>query len=121
MEVITVPATIVPDVVTVFLRVGLYAGETFETATNQVGILEIEVPRFMFNGTQTLSMTAAGVASNDFSGSALVSNSKGCVGGGEYARIKTELFAAQKSLDWWAVQHSDHEIKTKPKHKPASS
>ena len=33
----------------------------------------------------------------------------------------TELFAAQKSLDWWAVQHSDHEIKTKTKHKPASS
>ena len=92
MEVITVPATIVPDVVTVFLRVGLYAGETFETATNQVGILEIEVPRFMFNGTQTLSMTAAGVASNDFSGSALVSNSNGCVGGGEYAKIKTMLF-----------------------------
>lgn len=92
MEVITVPATIVPDVVKILLRVGLYAAETFENATNQVGVLEIEVPRFMFNGTQTLSMTAAGVSSNDFSGSALVSNSNGCVGGGEYASIKTILF-----------------------------
>lgn len=92
MEVITVPATIIPDVVTIILKIGLYAGETFENATNQVGILEIEVPRFMFNGTQTLSMTAAGVASNDFSGSALVSNSNGCAGGGEYAKIKTIIF-----------------------------
>jgi len=95
MEVITVPATIVPDIATVILKVGLYAGETFENATNQVGILEIEVPRFMFNGTQTLSMTAAGVSSNDFSGSALVYNSNGCTGGGEYAKIKTVLFDSE--------------------------
>lgn len=92
MEVITVPATIIPDVVSVFLKIGLYAGETFENATNQVGVLEIEVPRFMFNGTQTLSMTASGASSNEFTGSALVSNANGCVGGGEYAKIKVIMF-----------------------------
>lgn len=92
MEVVTVPGTILPDILHLVLRVGLYAGETFETATNQVGVLEIEVPRFMLNGTQTISMTAAGVASNDFSGSALVSGSNGCAGGGQYAVIKTILF-----------------------------
>ena len=95
MEVITVPANIVPDVCSLVIRAQLFSGETFETATNQVGVLEIEVPRFMFNGTQTLSMTAAGVASNDFSGSALVSNSNGCAGGGEYAKVKTILYDAK--------------------------
>lgn len=95
MEVITVPANIVPDVCSLIIRAQLFSGETFETATNQVGVLEIEVPRFMFNGTQTLSMTAAGVASNDFSGSALVSNSNGCAGGGEYAKVKTILYDAK--------------------------
>ena len=90
MEVITVPANIVPDVCSLVIRAQLFSGET-----NQVGVLEIEVPRFMFNGTQTLSMTAAGVASNDFSGSALVSNSNGCAGGGEYAKVKTILYDAK--------------------------
>ena len=94
MEVITVPANIIPDVATIVMKCMLFSGETVETATNQVGILEIEVPRFMFNGTQTLSMTAAGVSSNDFSGSALVYNSNGCTGGGEYAKIKTVLFSS---------------------------
>lgn len=84
----------VPSEVTVILKGKLFrAGKDNEvdvTSSSQIGVVEVEVPRFQLNGSMDLTLNMTGASQTPFSGQALLTQdaSAGCDSGGYYAKIK---------------------------------
>lgn len=84
----TVKANFIPKTLTLILEANLYSGGSCDIETSTLaGKVTIKVPRFMLNGSQELSLTAAGVANTSIEGTALASGCAGCSGDGVYAEI----------------------------------
>lgn len=84
----TVKANFIPKTLTLILEANLYSGGSCDIETSTLaGKVTIKVPRFMLNGSQELSLTAAGVANTSVEGTALASGCAGCSGDGVYAEI----------------------------------
>ena len=85
---IVISSNFIPKTLSVILEANLYSGGSCDVETSTLaGKLQIKVYRFMLNGNQELSMTAAGVSQTSIEGSALSSGCEGCDGDGAYAEI----------------------------------
>ena len=85
---IIISSNFIPKTLSVILEANLYSGGSCDVETSTLaGKLQIKVYRFMLNGNQELSMTAAGVSQTSIEGSALASGCEGCDGDGAYAEI----------------------------------
>lgn len=85
---IVISSNFIPKTLSVILEANLYSGGSCDVETSTLaGKLQIKVYRFMLNGNQELSMTAAGVSQTSIEGSALASGCEGCDGDGAYAEI----------------------------------
>lgn len=99
-EYITISANFIPDTVKLVMKATLFDGggnqssNSLESAT-KIGYILIEVPRFQFNGSQELSMTASGVATVPIAGSALANVATDCAGTSYYATIKKVINGAK--------------------------
>lgn len=67
-----VSGNIIPDTIKLIMKASLFAGDAtnLETST-RVGYVQIEIPRFLLDGKQDLSLSATGASTTKFSGSAL--------------------------------------------------
>lgn len=95
-ETITVSADFVPDEVTMVMKAKLFKASRGEgiSSSSQIGVAEIEVPRFQLNGNMEISMSMTGAANTPLSGQALSTSdgTEGCDGNGYYSRIKRVIF-----------------------------
>ena len=95
-----VNANFIPDQISLILTIPLFrAGTekvTAHTQSSKVGEVQVWIPNFIFNGSQSLSLTASGAATSTLSGKALVtfSGTEGCDDEGYYGIIKQVVFGA---------------------------
>lgn len=98
---ITISSAFIPSEVQLVMNANLYIGGSttnIVSGSSKAGSIQVVVPRFIFNGTQELSMTSSGVANSPISGSALDNPSADCSEGGYYATI-TETLTGSKWYD----------------------
>ena len=64
------------------------------TSSSQIGEIQIDIPNFMLEGAQELSLTSGGISTASLSGSALAtySGNGGCSNGGYYAIITEHIY-----------------------------
>lgn len=115
---ITISSSFIPSEVTLVMTANLYRaggrGENDVNNSSKVGIVQVLVPRFQFNGSMELSMTSTGVANSPIAGSALDNPSADCSDGGYYAIITEQLSGSS----WYdnvfalAIEDSDIELAT---------
>lgn len=115
---ITVSSSFIPSEVTLVMTANLYRaggrGENDVNNSSKIGIVQVLVPRFQFNGSMELSMTSTGVANSPIAGSALDNPSADCSDGGYYAIITEQLSGSS----WYdnvfalAIEDSDIELAT---------
>lgn len=115
---ITISSSFIPSEVTLVMTANLYRaggrGENDVSNSSKIGIVQVLVPRFQFNGSMELSMTSTGVANSPIAGSALDNPSADCSEGGYYAIITEQLSGAS----WYdnvfalAIDGSDVELAT---------
>lgn len=115
---ITISSSFIPSEVTLVMTANLYRaggrGENDVNNSSKIGIVQVLVPRFQFNGSMELSMTSTGVANSPIAGSALDNPSAECSDGGYYAIITEQLSGSS----WYdnvfalAIEDSDIELAT---------
>lgn len=115
---ITISSSFIPSEVTLVMTANLYLaggrGENDVNNSSKIGIVQVLVPRFQFNGSMELSMTSTGVANSPIAGSALDNPSADCSDGGYYAIITEQLSGSS----WYdnvfalAIEDSDIELAT---------
>ena len=115
---ITISSSFIPSEVTLVMTANLYRaggrGENDVNNSSMIGIVQVLVPRFQFNGSMELSMTSTGVANSPIAGSALDNPSADCSDGGYYAIITEQLSGSS----WYdnvfalAIEDSDIELAT---------
>lgn len=115
---ITISSSFIPSEVTLVMTANLYRaggrGENDVNNSSKIGIAQVLVPRFQFNGSMELSMTSTGVANSPIAGSALDNPSADCSDGGYYAIITEQLSGSS----WYdnvfalAIEDSDIELAT---------
>lgn len=115
---ITISSSFIPSEVTLVMTANLYRaggrGENDVSNSSKIGVVQVLVPRFQFNGSMELSMTSTGVANSPIAGSALDNPSADCSDGGYYAIITEQLSGAS----WYdnvfalAIDGSDIELAT---------
>lgn len=111
---ITISSSFIPSEVTLVMKANLFkaGGNNNMNQSSKAGEVQILVPRFLFSGSQEISMTSTGVANSPISGSALDNPSVDCSDGGYYAIITETLIGA----NWYdnvfalAIDDSDIEI-----------
>ena len=104
-------ANIIPSTVRLVMTASLFSGdlENISTAT-RVGVVQIEVPRFILSGKQDIAMTSSGVANTPLAGSALAVSSNDCTGSSYYAVISEQIFNAHWYDDVVALSVSGGEV-----------
>lgn len=115
---ITISSSFIPSEVTLVMTANLYRaggrGENDVNNSSKIGIVQVLVPRFQFNGSMELSMTSTGVANSPIAGSALDNPFADCSDGGYYAIITEQLSGSS----WYdnvfalAIEDSDIELAT---------
>ena len=115
---ITISSSFIPSEVTLVMTANLYRaggrGENDVNNSSKIGIVQVLVPRFQFNGSMELSMTSTGVANSPIAGYALDNPSADCSDGGYYAIITEQLSGSS----WYdnvfalAIEDSDIELAT---------
>lgn len=115
---ITISSSFIPSEVTLVMTANLYRaggrGKNDVNNSSKIGIVQVLVPRFQFNGSMELSMTSTGVANSPIAGSALDNPSADCSDGGYYAIITEQLSGSS----WYdnvfalAIEDSDIELAT---------
>lgn len=97
---LTIPADFIPATVHAVLTANLYAGDASNPSSGtKVGTVVIDIPRFMLNGSQTISLNMTGASNTDLSGSALASqDAASCDDQGYYAKI-TEVILGSNWYD----------------------
>ncbi len=79
---------------------------------SQIGVLQVDVPRFQFNGSVDMSTAMASASSVDISGMALQAGTSGCSGKGIYATITENIYnkGAFDNVSALAVVDGDIEL-----------
>lgn len=117
-RVISVSSNFIPDTVHLVMTANLYDGGSGAsnegTSGTRVGYITVDVPRFQFNGSQELAMSATGVASTPIAGSALASISANCNQSGYYAEIKETIIGSKwyDNVIMLAIEDSDFTLNT---------
>jgi hypothetical protein len=111
----TISSSIIPTEVHLVLKFPLFAaGSGAVESSSQVGFLEIDVPRFQFNGTYEMNLTATGAATNPLSGTALVSyTNTGCSDMGQYGTMTQHINSDNwtNNLETLAIAEADINVK----------
>lgn len=112
---ITISSNFIPSEVQLVMTASLYkagAGQTgnIVNSSSKIGEVQVIVPRFIFNGTQEISMTSTGVANSDIAGSALDNPSADCSEGGYYAIIVERLTGAKWYDNVFALAIADSDV-----------
>ncbi len=95
-----VNANFIPDQISIILTIPLFRAGTEKVTTytqsSKVGEVQVWIPNFIFNGSQSLSLTSSGAATTALSGKALVTftGTEGCDDEGYYGIIKQVVFGA---------------------------
>jgi hypothetical protein len=86
---VTVNSNFLPSVVRLVIDTQLASSDESSAAGSSIiGKVQVEVPRFQISGSQSISMTASGVAQTPLEGMALsYAGTGGCAGSGHYATI----------------------------------
>ena len=97
---VTVNSNFLPSVVRLVIDTQLASSDESSAAGSSIiGKVQVEVPRFQIAGSQSISMTASGVAQTPLEGMALsFAGTGGCNGSGYYATI-TEIIDANNWYD----------------------
>ena len=97
---VTVNSNFLPSVVRLVIDTQLASSDESSAAGSSIiGKVQVEVPRFQISGSQSISMTASGVAQTPLEGMALsYAGTGGCTGSGYYATI-TEIIDANNWYD----------------------
>lgn len=94
---ITINSNILPDIVHLVLEAQLNSSDS---TTNQIGLVQIDIPKAALNGAFSIKMTPDGVASTPISARALATtdtSSAACANIPYYATIKEII----SSANWW--------------------
>ena len=98
MEQFTVSSTFIPSQCRALLTLPLFKAGTDNTtsytSSSKVGEVQVEIPNFILDGAQELSLTSSGVSTTALSGSALTTfdGTEGCNGDGYYGKLKQIVF-----------------------------
>lgn len=117
MEFFKIPVAIIPTIVHLVHTYPLFAGGMSDdiSSKTQVGEIEVDIPRFQFNGTQDMSMTSSGAATSNLSGQALRAYSgTSCDDMGQYGTIKLRLFDSvwYQNLTAMYIDDAEFELST---------
>lgn len=109
---IVVSSSFIPSEITLVMTANLYkAGKTQDiSGSSKAGTIQVLVPRFIFNGSQEISMTSTGVANSPITGSALDNPSDDCSESGYYAIITETLSGANWYDNVFALAIEDSDI-----------
>lgn len=115
IEKFVVSAAFIPNQCYALLTLPLFKSGTDTenlTSSSRVGEIQVEIPTFLFDGTQTLSLSSSGVAQASLSGSALATfdGSEGCDGDGYYAILKQIIFNKDEFADVKAIVVEDSDV-----------
>lgn len=114
IEQFVVSAAFVPNQCYALLTLPLFKGTKTEdfSSSSRAGEVQVEIPSFLLNGTQELSLSASGAATTSLSGNALavMDGSEGCDGDGYYAKLKQITFNKDEFADVKAIAISDSVI-----------
>lgn len=88
---IVISSDFIPETVQLIMTANLYSGGKNLATSTLSGQVQVNVPRFQFDGNQEISMTSTGVANSPMSGSALANESVSCDGKGYYAIITEKI------------------------------
>lgn len=88
---IIISSDFIPETVQLIMTANLYSGGKNLATSTLSGQVQVNVPRFQFDGNQEISMTSTGVANSPMSGSALANESVSCDGKGYYAIITEKI------------------------------
>ena len=82
------------------------------SSSSKVGEVQVEIPTFLFDGAQELSLTSSGVATTSLSGSALATftGNEGCDADGYYAKLKQIIYNKDEFDDVKAIVIADSSI-----------
>ena len=82
------------------------------SSSSKVGEVQVEIPTFLFDGSQELSLTSSGVATSSLSGSALATftGNEGCDADGYYAKLKQIIFNKDEFEDVKAIVIADSSL-----------
>ena len=92
---IVISSDFIPDTVQLVMTANLYSGGKNAATSTLSGTVQVNVPRFQFDGNQEISMTSTGVANSPMSGNALANESVSCDGHGYYAIITEKINGAK--------------------------
>lgn len=109
---LTITANMIPDTIKLVLTADLYAGDIKKIdspTTTKVGKIQITIPRFNLNGSQSLSLTSTGSATTRMSGTALATFIEGCEDDAVYAVITQTLDGDtwQENVKMLAIEDDD--------------
>lgn len=115
-----VPSAMIPSEVYVRLTFPLFKAQSGSNGNNiatssKVGELNVDVPRFLFSGSQDLALTSSGTATTSLSGTALATyTTTNCDDMGAYGTITQKIYGAvwSDNLVTMAVDGADVQIKT---------
>lgn len=111
---IVISSDFIPETVQLIMTANLYSGGKNLATSTLSGQVQVNVPRFQFDGNQEISMTSTGVANSPMSGSALANESVSCDGKGYYAIVTEKINGAK----WYdnvyalAIVNGNLELKT---------
>lgn len=118
IEQFVVSAAFVPDQCYALLTLPLFKGTKTEdySSSSRAGEVQVEIPSFLLNGTQELSLSASGAATTSLSGNALavMDGSEGCDGDGYYAKLKQITFNKDEFADVKAIAVADSVVTIAP-------
>lgn len=118
MKQFIIPSNVIPSEIHVVMTYPLFAATTDVqslSTSSKVGELIVDIPRFQFNGSVELSLTASGAATSNLSGSALaVNDTINCSDMGRYGTVKLRTFGGNwyDSLIAMAVDGAEMSMKT---------
>lgn len=108
---IIVSSNIIPATVRMVMDINLYSGASTDIASStKVGTVQVEIPRFIFDGQETLDLSASGVSKIALNGSALSVNDNAVDGGGYYAIITQAIDNTNWYDDVYALAAVDDDI-----------
>ena len=116
MEQFTVSSAFIPSQCYALLTLPLFKAGTDNatsyTSSSKVGEVQVEIPNFILDGAQELSLTSSGASTTALSGKALATfdGTEGCDGDGYYGNIKQIVFNKDEFADVQNIVIADSAI-----------
>lgn len=114
-ETMTVSSAFIPSQCYALLTLPLYKASSNEgsyTSSSKIGEVQVEIPTFVLDGAQELSLTSSGASTSSLSGSALATYTglEGCEGDGYYGKLKQVIFNKDEFAGVKSIVIADSDI-----------